>query len=104
MNVPLLDLQPQIASLRDEIIEAVVNVIDSTQYILGPEVSTLEQNIASYNAVPTAVGVSSGTDALLISLMTLGIGPGDLVLTTPYTFLQPWVRCCGWMPNLFLPI
>lgn len=86
MNVPLLDLQPQMNALRDEILQAVNRVIDSTQYILGPEVTELEEAIASYSGASHAVGVSSGTDALLISLMALEIGPGDKVLTTPYSF------------------
>ncbi|MCI5146304.1 MAG: transcriptional regulator, partial [Candidatus Electrothrix sp. AR3] len=86
MNVPLLDLQPQITSLRDEILQAVTTVIDSNQYILGQEVTELEKKIARYSGTSVAVGVSSGTDALLISLMALGIGSGDLVLTTPYSF------------------
>jgi dTDP-4-amino-4,6-dideoxygalactose transaminase len=86
MNVPLLDLQPQTTLFREEILQAVTGVIDSTRYILGPRVSEFEEAIADYCEVGDAVGVSSGTDALLVSLMALEIGPGDLVLTTPYTF------------------
>ncbi|PIE59376.1 MAG: transcriptional regulator [Desulfobulbus propionicus] len=86
MNVPLLDLRPQLAGIREEILEAVTGVIDSTRYILGPSVTEFEQAAASYLNVPEAVGVSSGTDALLASLMSLGIGPGDRVVTTPFSF------------------
>lgn len=86
MKIPLLDLSSQLKPLRDEIVEAVTNVIDSTTYIQGPEVEALEEEVASYCAVSSAVGVSSGTDALLVSLMALGVGPGDKVLTTPYSF------------------
>ena len=76
MNVPLLDLKPQTKEFRQEIIDAVTRVIDSTQYILGPEVAALEDSVAEYCGVAHAVGVSSGTDALLVSLMSLGIGSG----------------------------
>lgn len=86
MNVPLLDLKPQLAPLRAQILEAVTRVIDSTGYILGREVTELEEKIAHYSGAVFGVGVSSGTDALLASLMSLDIGPGDLILTTPYTF------------------
>ena len=86
MNVPLLDLKPQLASLRPQIIEAVTRVIDSTNYILGREVAEFEEKTAKYCGANFAAGVSSGTDALLAALMSLNIGSGDLVLTTPYTF------------------
>jgi len=86
MQIPLLDLKPQMTALRDEIVRAVTDVIDSTQYILGPVVNDFEKKAADYCRAGYAVGVSSGTDALLASLMGLGIGPGDRVLTTPYSF------------------
>ncbi|MDH3347373.1 MAG: DegT/DnrJ/EryC1/StrS family aminotransferase [Desulfobulbaceae bacterium] len=86
MNVPLLDLKPQMSGFRSEIIEALTELVDSTGFILGPKVDEFEQAVAQYCNVSSAIGVSSGTDALLISLMALDIGPGDFVLTTPYTF------------------
>ena len=86
MKVPLLDLQPPLKDLRDEIVETVTRVIDSTRYIMGPEIDELEKEIAEYCGTEDAVGVSSGTDALLISLMVLDVGPGDIVLTSNFSF------------------
>jgi dTDP-4-amino-4,6-dideoxygalactose transaminase len=68
MKVPLLDLKPQLTPLRRQIVEAVTRVIDSTGYILGPEVADLEEKIAQYSGATHGVGVSSGTDALLAAL------------------------------------
>jgi dTDP-4-amino-4,6-dideoxygalactose transaminase len=86
VQVPLLDLKAQLAPIRSQVHEAVLAVIDSTRYIMGPQVEEFEKRIAAYAKAKHAVGVSSGTDALLVALMALDIGPGDIVLTTPYSF------------------
>ena len=86
MRVPLLDLKEQLLPLREEIRAAMTQVLDSTCYILGPEVEQFEKHVADYCGVGHAIGVASGTDALLATLMGLDIKPGDLVLTTPYSF------------------
>ena len=86
MKVPLLDLQPPLKDLRDEIVETVTRVIDSTRYIMGPEIDELEKEIAEYCGTEDAVGVSSGTDALLISPMVLEVSTGDIVLTSNFSF------------------
>lgn len=87
MRVPLLDLHEQLKPLRDDILAGITEVLDSTGYIMGPRVEALEREVAAYCQAEQGVGVTSGTDALLAVLMALGIGPGDLVLTTPYTFV-----------------
>lgn len=86
MKVPLLDLNAQLQTIEKDVKAAVNEVIDSTRYIMGPKVEELEAKIAEYAGAKYATGVSSGTDALLISLMALDIGPGDIVITTPFSF------------------
>lgn len=86
MKVPLLDLKRQYETIREEIQTAAEAVFASQQFIMGPKVEELEKRIADYCQCPFAVGVSSGTDALLISLMSAGIGQDDIVATTPYSF------------------
>ncbi len=86
MNIPLLDLKAQLEPIRDEIMAAITATVDSTCYIMGPQIELFEKNVADYCGTKYAVGVSSGTDALLAGLMALGVGRDDLVLTTPYTF------------------
>jgi len=88
MNVPLLDLNAQLKTIEKEVKDAVNEVIDSTRYIMGPKVEELEAKIAEYVGAKYATGVSSGTDALLISLMALDVGPGDIVITTPFSFFS----------------
>lgn len=84
--VPLLDLEAQYRPLRNEILDAIARVCDSQRFIMGPEVDGLEREIAAQLQVGEAVAVSSGTDALLAVLMALGIGPGDEVITSTYSF------------------
>jgi dTDP-4-amino-4,6-dideoxygalactose transaminase len=86
MKVPLLDLRAQYATIKDEVLAAIEDVLESQVCILGPKVVKLEEKIAQLSNCRFGVGVSSGTDALLASLMALHIGPGDEVITTPFTF------------------
>ncbi len=86
MKVPLLDLKAQFATIKEEIMPAIESVMESQYFINGPEVKELEKLVAEYSECKSGIGVSSGSDALLNSLMALGVGCGDEVITTPYTF------------------
>ncbi|RJP50894.1 MAG: DegT/DnrJ/EryC1/StrS family aminotransferase [Anaerolineaceae bacterium] len=84
--VPILDLKAQYATVREDVQVAIERVMESQHFILGPEVEALEKEIAEYSQCQFGIGVSSGTDALLVSLMALDIKPGDEVITSPYSF------------------
>src|SRR6202012_3398254 len=86
MQVPLLDLKPQYHPLAAEIQAVIEKVCASQHFILGPAVKELEASVAAYSQCKYGIGVSSGTDALLLALMALGVGPGDEVITAPFTF------------------
>ena len=84
--IPLVDLKRQYETIKDEINEAIGEVLETQRFILGPKVEELEEKIADYCDVKYGVGVASGSDALLLSLMAIGVGCGDEVITTPFTF------------------
>ena len=86
MKIPVLDLQAQYNQIKDEIDQAIASVLSSTQFILGPEVQKLETEITDFLGVKYAIGVNSGTDALVIALRALNIGTGDEVITTSFSF------------------
>ena len=98
--IPILDLKAQYESIKDEINAAIAEVLESTQFILGPAVRELEQRVAAYCGCKYGVGVASGTDALRLTLAALGIGPGDEVITTPFTFIATanTISHCGARP------
>ncbi|MFC1965909.1 DegT/DnrJ/EryC1/StrS family aminotransferase [Chloroflexota bacterium] len=100
MNIPLVDLKAQYSSIKDEINSATQSVFESAQFILGPEVKTLEEELAQYCGVKYGVGVASGTDALHLALLASGIKPGDEVITTPFTFIATAesIAKCGATP------
>jgi dTDP-4-amino-4,6-dideoxygalactose transaminase len=86
MRVPLLDLTRQYRTLSDEVLAAIQQVVEEQRFILGPGVETLERQVAEFLGVEHAVGCASGTDAILLSLRALDVGPGDEVVTSPFTF------------------
>jgi dTDP-4-amino-4,6-dideoxygalactose transaminase len=85
--IPYLDLKAQYAALKPDIARAIAAVLDETQYVLGPAVAAFEKDFAAYCDVAEAVGVNSGTSALHLALLACGVGPGDEVITVPYTFV-----------------
>jgi dTDP-4-amino-4,6-dideoxygalactose transaminase len=87
LNIPFLDLKAQFAEIREEVADAVTRVLESQNFILGAEVEAFEQELADYIGVRFAVGCASGSDALLLAQMALGIGSGDEVITSPFTFV-----------------
>lgn len=86
LEVPLLDLKAQYRQIREEVLACMARICEDQQFILGPSVKELERRVAEYSHCRFGIGVSSGTDALLVALMALDVGPGDEVITTPYTF------------------
>src|SRR5438270_233736 len=86
-NLQFLDLQQQYSSIRDEIVAAVTRVLDSQHFIMGPEVSAFEEEIAPITGCRFAIACASGSDALTLALMALSVGAGDEVITTPFTFV-----------------
>jgi dTDP-4-amino-4,6-dideoxygalactose transaminase len=100
MNIPLVDLKAQYQSIKQEIDSAISTVVNSTSFINGPEVKAFETEFAAYNECKHAVGVASGTDALVLSLLACGIKPGDEIITTPFTFIATGesISRCGAIP------
>ena len=86
VSVPALDLKAQYQSIRDEIEPVVREILESQMFVLGPEVTRLEAEVADYCGAASGIGCASGTDALLLPLLAIDVGPGDEVITTPYTF------------------
>ena len=85
-NIPFLDLKAQFAEIRDELVDAVTGVLESQHFILGPEVEALEREIAEYVGAEFAIGCGSGSDALFLTQMAIGVEPDDEIITTPFTF------------------
>ncbi len=92
--IPMVDLKTQYHSIKNEIDQAVLDAIESAQFILGPNVTALEQEIGTYLNSPHTVTVASGTDALHLAILAAGIGPGDEVITSPFTFIATAEAIC----------
>ena len=92
--IPMVDLKTQYHTLKEEIDTAVLDAIESTQFILGPNVTAFEQETAAYLGAPFAVSCASGTDALHLAILAAGIGPGDEVITSPFTFIATAEAIC----------
>jgi dTDP-4-amino-4,6-dideoxygalactose transaminase len=84
---PFLDLRAQFATIRDDVMQAVSRVMESQHFILGPEVAAFEKEVGAYIGCSHAIGCASGSDALVLALMALGVGPGDEVISPPFTFV-----------------
>ena len=89
MQVPFLNLAAQYAALKNELLPAVEKALAGAHYILGPNVAALEKEVADFCGTRFGIGVNSGSDALTLALRALGIGPGDEVITTPFTYIAP---------------
>src|SRR5262245_14629823 len=89
MQVPFLNLAAQFAALREEILPVVEETLARSHYVLGPNVAALENEVATVTGARFGVGVNSGSDALTLALRALDIGPGDEVITTPFTYIAP---------------
>ncbi|WP_243545171.1 DegT/DnrJ/EryC1/StrS family aminotransferase [Pseudodesulfovibrio tunisiensis] len=87
MNIPFIDLKTQYKEIKDEVQKGIDNVLEHGAYIMGPEITELEEKLADFCGVRHGVGCGSGTDALLMALMAFGVGPGDAIFTTPFTFM-----------------
>ena len=89
MNVPFLNLTAQYEALKSELLPVIEKTLASGHYVLGPNVAALEQEIAAYTGTRFGIGVNSGSDALTLALRALEVGPGDEVITTPFTYIAP---------------
>ena len=102
-QIPLLDLNAQHRTIRDEVLGEIIRVVDSQKFILGEGVKTFENDIAAYCSTKYAIGCASGSDALFLALLAADIGPGDKVLTTPYTFFATIGAICRAAPRPYSP-
>ena len=92
--IPLVDLKKQYESIKDEVNNAIADVFQSTQFVLGPQVAKFEEDFASHCQAKFALGVNSGTSALHLAMLAAGIGPGDEVITVSYTFVATVAAVC----------